>query len=107
MSWPSKGWCCDALKESFERRHDRGIFVFATPPDSAIPVTFWLSMRCVQFQDMDRIDKLIGPPDVPITIQTWHPILYCPWCGVMLERHYRHQCELLVDPVICEEHRLK
>jgi hypothetical protein len=93
----------------FERRNDRGLFVYATPPQPAekVPVCFWWAMRSVRKQDLDRLKDFCGPPDVPLTIVTRVRILYCPWCGVQLDWHYGNQYELLVDPAVCNEHELK
>lgn len=106
MFWWSKGWCCDKLKDHFERRHERGFFVFAEPssPDGPFPESFWLAMRSVRQEDVERLKQLNAPLDLPITIQTWCPIWYCPWCGVRLDRHYRGQLELLLDAALSAEH---
>jgi hypothetical protein len=101
----SRGWCCDGLRGHFERRHERGLFVFAEPPvtDGQRPASFWLAMRSVQEKDLERVREL-NAPDIPMTLQTWYPIHYCPWCGVELSRQYIKQWDLLVDPVLSQEH---
>jgi hypothetical protein len=103
------GWCCDHLMRHFERRHDRGLFVFAEPPDPAgqFPASFWLGMRAVRMADMERLTELREPADLPLTVQTWFPLWYCPWCGVGLESHYGRQLALLLDPAVSDEHRLR
>jgi hypothetical protein len=104
MWWRSRGWCCDALRENFARRHDRGLFVFAEPPaaDGQRAASFWLAMRSVQQKDLE----MLNIPGIPITIQTWYPIRYCPWCGKDLSWHYERQWAMLADPVLSKEHDL-
>jgi hypothetical protein len=106
MFWRSKGWCCGGLKDRFERRYDRGLFVFAEPPtsDGRYPASYWLAMRSVRKQDVERLKELKGERDLPITIQTWFPIQFCPWCGTRLKRFYARHYELLVDPQMTTEH---
>ena len=45
-------WCCFGLEDAFSKREERGIFVFASPPDEGefIP-GFWLGMRSVNKKD--------------------------------------------------------
>jgi hypothetical protein len=101
------GWCCTHFMGHFERRYDRGLFVFAEPPDPAgrFSASFWLAMRCVQMADMSRLPQLHGPSDLPLTIQTWFPMWFCPWCGVQLAEYYGHQLDQLLDPVIAAERK--
>lgn len=107
MFWQKKGWCCQRLKTAFESRHDRGIYIFAEPPGRfGETVSFWLAMRSVREQDVDRInEKSNQVPEVPFTMQTWYPIFFCPWCGVQLEWHYAPQFKILLDPGLSAEHR--
>ena len=45
-------WCCFGLENAFSKREERGIFVFATPPDEGeIKPSFWLGMRSVNKKD--------------------------------------------------------
>lgn len=102
------GWCCDQLKQHFDQRYDRGLFVFAEPPDPTglFPASFWLGMRAIRMADRTRLSELRGPADLPFTVQTWFPLWFCPWCGVRLEEYYRQQLSLLLDPIVSEEHSL-
>ena len=108
MWWRSRGWCCDGLREHFDRRYERGIFVFAEPAteDGRRPTSFWLAMRSVRREDMGRLQVWNPPAGLPLTILTWYPIWFCPWCGAYLARHYRDQHELLTDPLVSQEHGL-
>ena len=104
--WRANGWCCEKLKDQFDRRHERGIFVFAEPPNTERnrSLSFWVGMRIVAAKHLEFMKPSDCPADVAITIQTWYPIWFCPWCGVKLDRYYDREYGLLTDPVISEEH---
>src|SRR5437867_1587456 len=93
---PTK-WCCEGLKHAFAQRRGRGIYVFAEPPKSeiGIPVTFWLGMRSVEKKDLEKLSVAWDERQGALSLQTWRPIRYCPWCGTKLVRFYRNRHEQL------------
>src|SRR4051812_40365589 len=101
-----KGWCCQQLAQHFERRNERGAFVFAQPADSSAgrnQTLFLLSLRSIDPQFVEQLKALKPLPEMCVSIQTWLCVRFCPWCGVELERHYRDQIKLLVDPALLQE----
>ena len=107
-------WCCFGLENAFSKREERGIFVFATPPDEGeIKPSFWLGMRSVNKKDQldfskylnekcEKIDKTID-----ITISTRTPIKYCPWCGKNLVIKYLKSFKMLIDESIADEFKIR
>ena len=89
-------------------RYERGLFVYVRPPDwaSTSAPSFWLAFRSVRKQDLDVLAEAGLPPDVPITLSRSRRLLFCPGCGVELDRFYLARWQMLLDPVILEEFEL-
>lgn len=101
-------WCCQSLKDHFEKRLERGLFVFAEslPQEDQRPAYFWLAMRSVRKEDLETLKGSHALSQLPITLLTWERILYCPWCGVNLEKHYGERAKMLCDPEMTAEREL-
>ncbi len=106
-------FCCEGISTSFMDRKDRGVFVFCEPDNYLLSCgpTFWIGMRSVRFEDIDRFaeERRLLPErqnekPFPVTISTWLPIKYCPWCGKNLKRFYKRSFEVLVDEDLSKEH---
>jgi len=91
-----RDWCCAGLKYAFENRNERGIYVFAELPHELLGVgaSFWMGMRSI---DVGCEPPKIVPSDFPISIETWYPITFCPWCGCRLASFYRKTYRQLYD----------
>ena len=100
----SDSWCCDGLKFAYERRAERGLYVFAEPPVPEIesPVSFWLGSRAIAHAHLARVADFPSA-GVPFTIATWLPIHHCPWCGNRLIEFYRESYDQLYDERISDE----
>jgi hypothetical protein len=82
-------WCCDGLKHMFEQRNDRTIYFYAEPPlSNSDKGTYWIGMRSMNKDDIDKLKLLNMPNSIPITLNTRIPISYCPWCGLSLRKYY-------------------
>jgi hypothetical protein len=81
------------------------MYVFAEPPDPkrGFGPTFWLSMRSVEERHLE--EGLQCAENVPITLETWLPIQFCPWCGKRLASFYRNSFDLLCDKDISARHQ--
>lgn len=97
-------WCCDGFKYLYEQRNDRALFIFAEI-DNTIgnKMVFWFGMRSVNKCDIDRLKSFGLPCDMPISINTRVPIKHCPWCGVVLDKHYANTGRKLLDQDISAE----
>src|SRR5262245_10968803 len=98
-----KGWCCEQLAQHFERRNERGAFVFAQPadPSHGREPLFRLSFLAVDPKHIQTVKEINRPQELEhISLQTWLVIRFCPWCGVQLDRHYKNQLDLMVDTVL-------
>src|SRR5262249_24493669 len=99
MWWRAHGWRFREVREHFEGRHEKGLLVFAElpSPDKRWPASYWLAMRSILPAEIGQLADLSCLPVAGgITVLTWSPIWYCPWCGVTMVRHYGHQLELLL-----------
>lgn len=99
----SERWCCEGLKHAFSRRLERGMYVFAMPPTPEYnsPVSFWIGCRVVRQLDLGSLNFPTNTP--PLTIATWLPIKFCPWCGVPLSGFYKARVDQLYDDKILSE----
>lgn len=108
-------WCCEGLKQAFEDRHNRGIYIYCEPDHSLLKCgpTFWMGMRSVNTEDSGRFSELMktvaqdNTDSLPITIGTWRRVKFCPWCGKNLERYYKKNFDMLIDETISKEHGWK
>jgi hypothetical protein len=100
-------WCCDGFKYAYTFRHERGLFVFALPPDSGVgKPSFHIGCRAVESVDIPQFQKLrreIGEAPVTVNLQAHTRMRFCPWCGKSVLRHYRQSWTELIDEKITEE----
>ncbi|WP_444909973.1 hypothetical protein [Microbulbifer sp. TRSA005] len=89
-------WCCEGMKHSYEDRKGRTIFAFAIedPNSEKASPLFWLGSRAVE---QEHLGKINFKSEFPVTMSTRVPIIYCPWCGVNLAKHYSKSYGMLVD----------
>lgn len=79
-------WCCPAFEGHVDNAGKRGLGLFADL--ASPPPMFVLQFRAIEGQmTFDYPGPVSGVLDVVIR--------YCPWCGVLLERTYGKDAELL------------
>jgi hypothetical protein len=106
MASPTEKWCCEAVRQHFENRGERGVFIYAEPPHP--PVTgqpsYWLAVNAIDQVNIPRIPKPADGASLPIMLQTWLPVRFCPWCGRRLVRFYRKHWKQLFDKDVSVQH---
>lgn len=105
MSPSAEKWCCEGVRQYFTSRGERGVFVFAEPPDArSNQPSFWLAVHAADEGDLAVIRQGTHRADLAVMLQTWIPVRFCPWCGRKLARFYRNQWRQLYDPQASEAH---
>ncbi len=88
----------------FEQRYGRTIYFFAEPPmNKSDHPTYWIGMRSVIKEDIDKLKQINIPDNIPITINTRIPIRYCPFCGKNIPKFYKRINNELNDETISSE----
>jgi len=85
-------WCCEAFRNRYDRGGDRSIAVLVDRDFSGEP-RFLLQSRAFEKGDEPQLDL-----PVPMSLVSEDVIAFCPWCGVVLRRWYRHQIDALARP---------
>src|SRR4051812_10132446 len=101
-------YCCSSLKDSFDSRHERGLFVFVRPSMRAgAPPVFAFACRSVLPGDHEQLQQIALSRSAPITLTSQQAIRFCPWCGVILADFYKDTYGEMMDEVLIAEFGLR
>lgn len=92
-------WCCMAFHGSFEAAASRGISVHFDPAGAGGQPQFCLLARaCDQESETMVFEGFIARAPL-VTVSVIY-IIRCPWCGVLLLKHYKKDLHLMIRPEI-------
>ena len=74
-------WCCVSFKANYHNNGLRGIGIVSKRVKSLL--RFEIIFLCT---DRKYQDKILS--DFPVTLELNLGLIFCPWCGVKLEKFY-------------------
>ena len=84
-------WCCYAFEGNFGNGNQRGVVVKVIKENDG-EVSFIHHFRSVEKGKEKNVKS-----EVPISYTIEPRILFCPWCGRNLAKHYKKQIEELLE----------
>jgi len=94
-------WCCERFNNLFSEAGERGFAILVEK--NTFGLTFLIQCRSVK----EISDKPLNL-NQPISLVSETGILYCPWCGVRLEKYYKnYQNDILGNQKYRIKHDLK
>jgi hypothetical protein len=85
-------WCCDAFRNRYDRGGDRSIAVLVDRNFAGEP-RFLLQARAFEQGEEPQLDL-----PVAMSLVSEDAIVFCPWCGVPLQRFYGKDIDALIRP---------